>query len=101
MNIKTSAKILKSFSNAESIQRKREQFSMKREDRTLNNILYCSTAGCAETFDETSKLEAHMLSGKHSIPEEISSFDLVQKSFTRRMKLTSHKHHPHKLISQY
>ena len=94
MNIKTSAKILKSFSNAESIQRKKKQFSKKREGRTLNNILYCSTAGYAERFDETSKLEDHMLSGKHSIPEEISSFDLVKKSFTRRMKLTSHKHHP-------
>ena len=29
-----------------------------------------------------------MLSGKHSIPEEISSFDQVKKSFTGRMKLT-------------
>ena len=61
MNIKTSAKILKCFSDTESIQRKKEQFSKKQEDRTLNNILYCSAAGCAETFDETSKLEEHVV----------------------------------------
>ena len=54
MNIKTSAKILKCFSDAERIQRKKEQFSKKQEDRTLN-ILYCTTTGCAETPDETSK----------------------------------------------
>ena len=79
MNIKSSAKILKCFSNTESIQRKKEQFSKKQEDRTLNNIFYCSTAGWAETFDKTSKFEEHMLSGKHSIPEEISSLDQVKK----------------------
>ena len=33
----------------------------KQEDRTLNNILYCSAAGCAEIFDETSKLEEHVV----------------------------------------
>ena len=49
------------FSDAESIQRKKELFSKKQEDRTLNNILYCSAAGCAETFDETSKLEEHVV----------------------------------------
>ena len=92
MNIKTSAKILKCFSDTESIQRKKEQFSKKREDRTLNNILHCSTVGCAETFAETLKLEEHMLSGKHSIPEQISSFDQVKKSFTEKMKLTSQHH---------
>ena len=64
MNIKTSTKILKCFSDTESIQRKKEQFSKKRDNRTLNNILYCRTVGCAETFDETSKLEEHMLAGK-------------------------------------
>ena len=53
MNIKISAKILKCFSDTESIQRKKEQFSKKQEDRTLNNTLYCSAAGRAETFDET------------------------------------------------
>ena len=61
MNIKTSAKILKCFSDTENIQRKKELFSKKQEDRTLNNILYCSAAGCAETFDETSKLEEHVV----------------------------------------
>ena len=94
MDIKTSAKILKCFSDTESIQRKKEQFSRKQEDRTLNNILYCSTAGCADTFDETSKLKERMLPGKHSIPEQISSFDQVKKSFTEKMKLTPQQHHP-------
>ena len=61
MNIKTSAKILKCFSDTENIQRKKELFSKKQEDRTLNNILYCSAAGCAKTFDETSKLEEHVV----------------------------------------
>ena len=61
INIKTSAKILKCFSDTESIQRKKEQFSKKQEDRTLNNILYCSAAGFVETFDETSKLEEHVV----------------------------------------
>ena len=60
MDIKTSAKILKCFSDTKSIQRKTKQFSKKQEDRTLNTILYCSTAGCTETFDETSKLEKHI-----------------------------------------
>ena len=56
MNIKTSAaKILKCFIDAESIQRTKAQFSKKWGDRTLNNILHCTTTGCAETFDETSK----------------------------------------------
>ena len=55
MNIKTSAKILKCISDAESIQRTKEQFSKKQEDRTLNNILHCTTTECAETFDEMSR----------------------------------------------
>ena len=49
---------------AESIQKIKEQ------DRTLNNILHCTTTVCAETFDETSKQVEHMLSRKHSIPEK-------------------------------
>ena len=61
MNIKTSAKIVKCFSDTESIQRKKEQFSKKQEDRALNNVLYCSAAGYAEIFDETSKLEEHVV----------------------------------------
>ena len=36
MNIKASAKILKCYRHTESIQRKKEQFSKKREDRTPN-----------------------------------------------------------------
>ena len=56
---------------------KKEHFFKEQEDRTLNTILYCSRAGWAETFYETSKLEEHMLSGKRSIPEEISSIDQV------------------------
>ena len=68
MNIKTSAKILKCFSYAESIQKTKEP------DGALN-ILHCTTTGCAETFDETSKWVEHMLSGKHaclkhSMPEK-------------------------------
>ena len=56
MNIKISAaKILKCFIDAESIQRTKAQFSKKRGDRTFNNIWHCTTIGCAETFDETSK----------------------------------------------
>ena len=56
MNIKTSAaKILKCFIDAKSIQRTKAQFSKKQGDRTLNNILHCTTTGCAEIFDETSK----------------------------------------------
>ena len=71
MNIKTSAaKILKCFSDAESIQRTKEQFSKKQEGRTFNNILHCTTTECAETFDEPSKWAEHMLSGKQSIPEK-------------------------------
>ena len=35
-----------------------------------------------------------MLSGKHSILEQISSFDQVKKFFTESMKLTSQQHHP-------
>ena len=59
MNIKTSAaKILKCISDAESIQRTKEQFSKKQEDRTLNNILHCTTTECAETFDEMSRTYA-------------------------------------------
>ena len=70
MNIKTSAaKILKCISDAESIQRTKEQFSKKQEDRTFN-ILHCTTTECAETFDKTSKWVEHMLSRKHSIPEK-------------------------------
>ena len=46
---------------------RKKKFSKKREDRTPNTILYCSTAGCAETFDETLKLQEHMLSGKRVV----------------------------------
>ena len=35
-----------------------------------------------------------MLSGKHSILEQISSFDQVKKFFTESMKPTSQQHHP-------
>ena len=73
---------------------KKSSFQKKREDRTLNTILYCNTAGCAETFDETSKLQEHILPGKHIIAEEISTPDQVKKSFTERMKLTSKQYHP-------
>ena len=48
-------------------------FFKEQEYRTLTTILYCSAAGWAETFDETWELEEHMLSGKLSIHEEISS----------------------------
>ena len=63
MNIKTSAIVLKFF--------KKQVFKKKQEDIILNTILYCSTAGCAETFHEASKLEEYILSGKCSIPEDI------------------------------
>ena len=73
---------------------KRAVSKKNREDRTLNTILYCNTARCAETFDETSKLEEHILPGKNIIAEEISTPDQVKKSFTERMKLTSKQYHP-------
>ena len=66
---------------------KKQVFKKKQEDIILNTILYCSTAGCAEAFHEASKLEEYILSGKCSIPEDIS-FDQVKKSFTYRMKFT-------------
>ena len=56
--------------------------------------MYWTTAECAETFDKTSELEKHMFSGKHSIPEEISSLDQMKTSFTERMKLTSQQDNP-------
>ena len=77
MNIKASAKIFKCFSDTESIQKKKEYiFFKEQEDRTLNTILFYSTAEWAEKTDETSKLEEHVLSEKLSIPEE-TSFDQV------------------------
>ena len=84
MNIKTSAIVLKFFNDTESMQ---QVFKKKQEDIILNTILYCSTAGCAETFHEATKLEEYILSGKCSIPEDIS-FNQVKKSFTYRMKFT-------------
>ena len=88
MNIKTSAIVLKFFNDTESMQTKKKQvFKKKQEDIILNTILYCSTAGCAETFHEATKLEEYILSGKCSIPEDIS-FNQVKKSFTYRMKFT-------------
>ena len=68
MNIKTSAIVLKFFNDTESMQ---QVFKKKQEDIILNTILYCSTAGCAETFHEATKLEEYILSGKCSIPEDI------------------------------
>ena len=53
--------------------------------------MYCSTVGWAETFHEAWELEEHMLSGKLSIPDEIS---LIGQVFTERMKLTAQQHHP-------
>ena len=88
MNIKTSAIVLKFFNDTESMQTKKKQvFKKKQEDIILNTILYCSTAGCAETFHEATKLEEYILSGKCSIPEDIS-FNQVKKFFTYRMKFT-------------
>ena len=75
------SKHLLKFLNVSVIQkaskRKKSIFFFKeQEDRTLNTILFYSTAEWAEKTDETSKLEEHVLSEKLSVPEE-TSFDQV------------------------
>ena len=98
MNIKASAKIFKCFSDTESIQKKKEYiFFKEQEDRTLNTILFYSTAEWAEETDETSKLEEHVLSEKLSIPEE-TSFDQVLY-WENEAKVTATP--PLKFVSKY
>ena len=83
------------YSNTDNTtQRKVTQKNPKgREDRQLCCLFFSPQTACYDSFENTEKLEEHILSGLHSLAKETSSIDKVRSSFVKRMKATSELHH--------
>ena len=84
--------VSKSFSQTQGDCSSDNTSKKKRADRRTCASLFCSEPFCSEIFDTMEEYEAHIISGRHTIPERQSSMDNARASFVQKMKISAQSH---------